>query len=135
MSENEVTASNDGSQPYIDHIDSLPKYGPPGHSGTINVRLFDKSFCENFEMVLGRVEVGGQADRHHHDVEYQAIYVLSGCTRVTLGEEDPVLCGPGSIIRLPPKLDHKGVSVGPDPLEVIIVYSPPLPVRNDEPLG
>ena len=128
----DVTAIGDGlSRQYIGHVDGQQKYAPPGHSGTVNVRLFDRSFCENFEMVLGRIEAGGRAERHHHDVEYQAIYVLSGCARVTLAEEDSMDCGPGSIIRIPPGLDHQVVAVGTDPLELIIVYSPPLPVRND----
>ena len=109
----------------------MPEYAPPGHRGTVNVRLSDRSFCENFEMVLGRIDPGGQAERHHHNDEHQAIYVLSGCARVTLAEEPPVDCGPGSVINIPPNLDHHVLSAGSDTLEMIIIYSPPLPIRDD----
>lgn len=117
------------------HIDDLKHYSPPGHGGTVNVRLTDKAFCENFEMILGVIEPGGEADRHHHETEHQAMYVLGGSAQVTLNEEDPVVCGVGSVIRLPPKVDHHVLSLGPDPLQLMIVYSPPLPVRDDTPLG
>ena len=123
------------SSELITHKDALPTYSPPGHGGTVNVRLFDKQFCPNFEMILGVIEPGGEADKHHHDVEHQAMYVLEGVAAVTLGEEGPVSCGPGSIIKLPPKVDHHVLSVGPDPLKLMIVYSPPLPKRDDKPLG
>jgi len=122
------------SDKLIRHQDDLEKYAPPGHGGTVNVRLFNKTFCENFEMVLGELEPGGTAERHHHDVEHQAIYVLSGKAKVTLADEEPKECGPGSVIQLPPKLDHHVLSMGPEPLKLIIVYSPPLPKRADQPL-
>ena len=118
----------------ICHQDDLDPYSPPGHGGTVNLRLFDKSFCENFEMILGEIAPGGEAHKHHHDVEHQAMYVLSGLAQVTLGEEDPVSCGPGAVVKLPPKVDHHVLSLGPEPLKLIIVYSPPLPKRNDTPV-
>ena len=89
------------SDQLIDHKTNLPHYSPPGHGGTVNVRLFDKSFCGNFEMILGVIEPGGVADKHHHEHEHQAMYVLSK---------------------------------GPEPLQLMIVYSPPLPSRDDTPL-
>jgi quercetin dioxygenase-like cupin family protein len=122
------------SKDLICHLDDLPTYAPPGHGGTVNVRLFDKSFCPNFEMILGVIEPGGVADKHHHKVEHQAMYVLGGMAEVTLGEEAPVACGPGTVVKLPPLVDHHVVSKGPEPLQLMIVYSPPLPKRDDTPL-
>ena len=127
--------NSETKHPYIDHLSDREKYAPPAHNGTVNVRLTDKTFCENFELVLGRVDVGGLAERHHHEVEYQAIYVLSGMARITLGDDEPIDCGPGSIVRLPPKLDHQVVAIGDTQLEVVMVYSPPLPKRGDVPVS
>ena len=115
--------------------EDLKHYSPPGHGGTVNVRLTDKEFCENFEMILGVIEPGGEADKHHHETEHQAMYVLGGTVQVTLNEEEPVVCGVGSVIKLPPKVDHHVLSMGPDPLQLMIVYSPPLPARDDTPLN
>lgn len=115
----------------ITHRDNLPAYSPSGHAGTVNVRLTDRSFCENFECVLGEIAPGGVADRHHHDLEHQAMYVLSGVAQVTLDDEAPAICQPGAVIKLPPGVDHHVLSVGPEPLQLLIVYSPPLPPRDD----
>lgn len=123
------------TRPAIEHFDDLPKYGPPGHAGTVNARLCDKSFCAGFELIHGEIEPGGLAHKHHHETEHQAIYILAGRARVTLADDAPVECGPGTIIRLPPKLDHLVESLGPDSLKMIIVYSPPLPARDDTPIG
>ena len=123
------------SNTLITHKDDIGAYSPPGHAGTVNVRLFDKGFCPNFEMVLGVIEPGGVAHKHHHETEHQALYVLGGVAEVTLAEEEPVTCGPGAVIKLPPMVDHLVLSVGPDPLELMIVYSPPLQPRDDKPLS
>ncbi|MCP1336652.1 cupin domain-containing protein [Futiania mangrovi] len=115
----------------IEHLSALPAYAPPGHSGTRNVRLVEKDFCGSFEMILGRIEPGGIADTHAHDREHQVIYVISGLCDVTLGEEPARECGPGTVIRIPPKLMHTVHAKGDTALEIIVLYSPPLPPRAD----
>ena len=118
----------------IDHQSDLGAYAPPGHTGTVNVRLVEAAFCGQFEMVHGTIDVGCEAHTHSHDREAQAIYVLTGCATVTLGDDDPVDCGPGTIIRIPPMLPHHVMSSGAEPLRMVIIYSPPLPPRADKPL-
>ena len=115
--------------PRIENIDDLPRYEPPGHSGTRNRRLTDRAFCPGFELVMGEVAPGGEAERHHHDGEHQAMVVLEGECQVTLGDDAPQRCGPGAIVRIPPGLDHHVLNDGELPLKVLIVYSPPLPAR------
>jgi quercetin dioxygenase-like cupin family protein len=104
----------------------LPRYTPPGHSGTTNVRLVEGSFDGRFELVHGTLEPGGVAERHSHAAESQVIYVLAGRARVALGEEPARICGPETVIRIPPGVEHEVTSLGPDPLKLVIVYSPPL---------
>ncbi len=115
--------------PLIQHLDDLDTYAPPGHSGTRNHRLTDRGFCPGFELVHGEVAPGGEAERHHHDGEHQAMFVLAGECTVTLGDHAPRRCGPGTIVRIPPGLDHHVHNHGDVPLRVLIVYSPPLPRR------
>jgi quercetin dioxygenase-like cupin family protein len=115
--------------PFIESITDLPLYEPPGHSGTRNRRLTDRDFCPGFELVLGEVAPGGEAERHHHDREHQAMVVLEGRCRVTLGDDAPRSCGPGTVVRIPPGLDHHVLNEGDVPLRVMIVYSPPLARR------
>lgn len=110
----------------IIRVAQLPSYTPPGHSGTTNVRLVDGRFNGRFELVLGKLEPGGLADRHNHAREAQVIYVRAGQARVTLGGDPPQLCGPETVIRIPPGVDHEVLSLGPETLELIVIYSPPL---------
>ena len=119
---------------HIQHIDSMARYAPPDHQGTVNVRLVDKSFCGRFEMNLGTVAPGGEAEPHLHDTEHQIMFVVAGECDVTLGDDDAVRCGPGTVVRIPPKLLHRVVAVGERALEAIIVYSPPLGPRDERPV-
>ncbi len=120
---------------HIQHVDSMARYAPPDHQGTVNVRLVDKSFCGRFEMNHGTVAPGGEAEPHLHETEHQVFYVLDGECDVTLGDDDPVRCGPGTVVRIPPGLMHRVVAVGDRPMQGIIVYSPPLGPRDERPLG
>lgn len=117
------------ASPLIEHLDDLARYVPPAHSGTENRRLSDRHFCPGFELVLGEVAPGGEAQRHHHDAEHQVIYVLDGSCLVTLGDAAPRRCTPGSVVRIPPGLDHHVHNDGDVTLRVVLVYSPPLPPR------
>ncbi len=90
------------------------------------MRLVDRDFRGAFEMILGAIAPGGEAERHRHERESQILYVLEGHAEIELGEDAPVRCGPGTVIRIPPGLDHRIVSVGETPLESIVIYSPPL---------
>ncbi|HEX6141643.1 MAG TPA: cupin domain-containing protein [Geminicoccaceae bacterium] len=115
----------------IERVDDLPVYAPPGHSGTRNVRLVDRDFCGRLEMVLGRLEPGGRAEAHAHPDHHQVIYVVAGEAEVRLGDDPPAACGPGTVIRIPPGLVHEVRATGAVTLELIVLYSPPLPPRDD----
>lgn len=119
----------------IQHIDTMPKYAPPDHQGTVNVRLVDKSFCGSFEMNLGTVQPGGEAEPHLHETEHQVFYVLEGACDVTLGDAPAVRCEAGTVVRIPPKLMHRVVAVGDTALKGIVIYSPPLGPRDERPVS
>ena len=119
----------------IQHTDTMAKYAPPDHEGTVNVRLVDKGFCGRFEMNLGIVQPGGEAQPHSHDTEHQIFYVLEGTCDVTLGDNPPVRCLPGTVVRIPPKLMHRVVAVGESALKGIVIYSPPLGPRDERPVS
>lgn len=119
----------------IEHQDDIGAYVPPDHRGTVNVRLVDGAFCGRFEMNLGTVQPGGEAEPHWHETEHQVMYVLDGECEVTLGDDRPVTCGPGTVVRIPPKLRHRVVATGDSPMRAIVLYSPPLGPRNEIPVG
>jgi len=59
--------------------------------------------------------------------------VIDGLADVVLGDDPPVECGPGTVIRIPPKLEHAVYAKGDRPLRVIVLYSPPLGPRVELP--
>lgn len=119
------------TQGKIRHREELKKYLPPGHQDTVNVRLTDKNFCQSFELIQGTIEPGGVAEAHSHESEYQVIYILDGVCDVILGDRDAVECREGSIVEIPPKILHHVKAKGNQPLKVLVIYSPPLPKRDD----
>lgn len=110
----------------IERLGDIPTYTPPGHSGTTNRRLVTAAEGRTFELIHGSLEPGGTAERHAHDNEYQAIYVLAGTARVILGAGRPVMCEAETVIRIPPGIEHEVTSMGSGPLELLIVYAPPI---------
>ncbi|MBI37450.1 MAG: cupin [Alphaproteobacteria bacterium] len=115
----------------IKNLLDLERYSPPGHTGTVNVRMVEKSFCGAFEMVHGTIEPGCGAECHSHEIENQICYVLEGLMEVTINNETPMTCGPGTIVEIPPKVEHLIINSGDKLLKLLVVYSPPLPPRND----
>jgi quercetin dioxygenase-like cupin family protein len=80
----------------------------------------------SFEMVHGELAPGGHAARHSHDSAFQAMFILGGRAEVALGDAAPQRCGAGDIVRIPAGLAHEVTSLGPEPLHLILVYSPPV---------
>lgn len=119
----------------IRSLDDFDKYGPPGHSGTVNRRLVTKDFCGAFELIHGTIAPGGRAERHAHASESQVCYVLEGEMEVSFGDGAPAVCGPGAVVTIPPQVEHLIVNCGDKPLKLLVLYSPPLPPRADTPLG
>jgi quercetin dioxygenase-like cupin family protein len=114
------------SDSLIQHVCDLPAYSPPAHSGTVNRRLVGREFGAGFEMILGRVAPGGEASRHYHVDEAQIVYILNGEADIALGDDAPLRCGPGTVIRIPKGLAHEVVTAGDEPLECLVLYAPPL---------
>ena len=111
----------------IENVADLARYTPPGHSGTENARLVTAAQTGgSFEMVHGVLAPGGHASRHSHPEAFQAMYVLDGAADVVLGDRPAQRCASGDIVRIPPGLAHEVTSLGPEPLRLILVYSPPI---------
>jgi quercetin dioxygenase-like cupin family protein len=110
----------------ICHAEDLPHYAPPGHWGTRNVRLAEGKDTGSYEMILGHMTADGGSERHHHDENNQVMFILEGEALVELGSDPPRQCPAGSVIHIPPKLDHRITAGGRDPLRFIVVFSPQL---------
>lgn len=85
-------------------------YEPAGHAKTRNRCLFIDS---HMEIIEGRIERGGGAARHCHPDHEQLLYVLAGAG-------DPLL------IYYPKGAPHGTGGGIAEPLELLVIYSPPL---------
>ena len=82
------------------------------------------------EVLLGTVERGQGALRHLHPHVEQGCYIISGRARVEVGNQSSEL-GPDDFCFFPPGEKHLLVSVADEPLQVLVIYSPPY---NENPL-
>jgi quercetin dioxygenase-like cupin family protein len=85
-------------------------YAPAGHAKTQNRCLF---VDEHVEIIEGRIERGGGAERHSHRDHEQLLYVLSGA-------------GIPLLIYYPKGAPHGTGGGVAEPLHLLVIYSPPL---------
>lgn len=98
-----------GSVRSVDPRDVEP-YAPAGHAATRNRCLFAD---EHMEVIEGFIDVGGGAERHCHHHNEQLLYVLSGA-------------GVPLLIHYPRGVMHGTGGGIAEPLELLVIYSPPL---------
>ena len=118
----------------IENQDDIGAYIPPDHQDTVNVRLVDGDFCGRFEMNLGVVQPGGEAEPHLHETEHQVMYVLDGEMRGHPRRRSPGDLRPGDGGPDPAEAPPPGGGDRRDsPMRAIVLYSPPLGPRNESP--
>lgn len=87
----------------------MEPYKPAGHQKTINRCLF---IDDQIEVIEGHIEVGGGADRHAHERNEQALYLLNS--------PQPLL------IHYPRRTPHGTGGGIAEPLHLLVIYAPPL---------
>jgi len=112
---------------FVTHLNDVLPYSPPGHSQTTNYRLLGPgtSGSNRFEVVLGQIESGGQAEPHAHEGIEQAVFVLEGKAVVEIEGESEVV-GPSDLIYFPQGVRHQITVLEGRSLRLLIVYAPPL---------
>jgi quercetin dioxygenase-like cupin family protein len=111
---------------YIVRPEDVPAYSPPLHAGTVNRRLVGKDVngSTRVEVVLGTLEPGGLAERHSHDVQEQAIYMVEGRALVEIGDSIKEEVGPGTACFFPAGMPHRVEAL--TPARILVIYAPPL---------
>jgi quercetin dioxygenase-like cupin family protein len=77
---------------------------------------------EGATIALNRL-MPGHAPRPHAHPHEQIAYILSGRIRFYVGGDEHVL-GPGSVLRIPPNVEHWGEVVGDEPVLNLDVFTP-----------
>jgi quercetin dioxygenase-like cupin family protein len=77
---------------------------------------------ERATLSLNRLSPGHEPWPHHHPHE-QIVYIVSGRFRLYLGKEYRDM-GPGSLLVVPPNVEHWGEVLGDEPVLNLDVFSP-----------
>ncbi len=77
-------------------------------------------------MVMNWLEPGMETNPHSHSCE-QVVYIVQGRMKFCIGE-DIIEGGAGSLIRIPPNVEHYGEPIGDEPVLNLDVFSP---IRED----
>ncbi len=108
---------------YVHKVSQTKGVIPPGHGGTVNRTLIDRttSDSKSFELVHGTINVEGGSDYHSHEVE-SAFYILKGEMIATVnGKRFRV--GPGTAVFTPKGEKHKLKALTRS--EILVIYAPP----------
>ena len=77
-------------------------------------------------MVMNWLKPGMETNPHSHPFE-QLAYIVQGRMKFVIGD-DTFEAGPGSVIRIPPDVEHYGEPIGDEPVLNLDVFSP---IRDD----
>jgi len=77
-------------------------------------------------MVMNWLEPGMQVNPHSHPFE-QLAYIIQGTMKFVIGDE-VFEAGPGTMIRIPPDVEHYGEPIGTETVLNLDVFSP---IRED----
>ncbi|KAA2212471.1 cupin domain-containing protein [Teichococcus oryzae] len=111
---------------YFVRPEDVPGYSPANHTGTVNRRLISPETvgATSMEVLLGTIEAGQGALPHAHPGMEQACYILSGRARAEVGGQSREI-GPGEMCFFPKGEEHVFTVIGPEPVQVLVIYSPP----------
>ncbi|QCI68315.1 cupin domain-containing protein [Phreatobacter stygius] len=116
----------DATRSYFIKAGSPAPYSPKNHTGTVNRRIIGRENvgATQLEVVLGRVEKAHGALPHSHPGIEQVCYMLSGAAVAEVAGQTMQL-GPGDACFFPADAPHTFVATSEQPVEVLIIYSPP----------
>lgn len=117
---------------YFIRPDEVPSYSPRNHSGTVNRRLIgpDTVGSRNLEVLRGTLQPGKGAMPHAHPGIEQVCYVLAGRAVAEVDGQCREL-GAGDCCFFPADVAHTFTAVGEEPVEILVVYSPPYEEQPD----
>lgn len=90
--------------------------------------------AKNATLGVAVFPVGSAPPGHVHAAEEELIYIVSGSGELVT-PEGIIQLAPGTSVYVPKGLHHATLSRGPEPLELISVFSPPVVPGSYEGLG
>ncbi|MBX7234995.1 MAG: cupin domain-containing protein [Caldilineales bacterium] len=106
------------------HISTCPVYHLPGRDWRYLLGP-QNSAARNLVFGLAQFPGGTLAAAHVHAAEEEILYILAGAGAILAGEQEIAL-EPGVAVFIPPGLMHQIRADGPEPMELVTVFSPPV---------
>ena len=97
----------------------------PRFAGILMKQLLTSAESPNASVSRVRVPPGSIIGWHHHDGQVETVYVLAGQSTLTLGER-VVPFSSGQIVAIPAELGHTLSNDGPETVELLCVFTPPV---------
>jgi len=98
---------------------------PPAHYSAFSKLLVNESHgSKYFDFRVSSYQPKGYCDPHTHETAENIYYVLRGKGVAELNGERHVV-GPGTVIFIPPGVEHAMINTGFEDLIFIVVASPP----------
>jgi mannose-6-phosphate isomerase-like protein (cupin superfamily) len=105
----------------VEHWQEHPRFAGISFKGLLTAS--DNPFA-NVNII--QVPPDRQVGRHHHSQQFETIWVISGKAILTLDQTE-VSIRDGQIIAIPIGLEHSLRNEGPDLVELLTFFTPPLP--------
>ena len=86
---------------------------------------------QNLWLGMSKIDPGSSSNPHHHDVQEEIFYVVSGHGQIVVGEERADV-EPGSVVVVPPGQTHYLVNTSDETLKVLAAVAPPFEQRDFE---
>ena len=110
--------------PVVD-VEEVAWTGHPRFAGILMKQVLTSAANPLASVSRVRVPPGGVIGWHHHATQTETVYVLSGASTLTLGET-AFPFGSGHIVAIPPGTEHTLTNAGPEPVELLCFFTPPI---------
>lgn len=127
MTEHRSTTDHAKSAVFLDAAD-FRWVEPPGHYTAFTKNLVTSTTVPGtaIDFRVSRYPVSGRVDGHSHSLEEQLYYVISG-TGMVDSQGISTRVHAGTVISIPPGVDHAIENTGDEDLVFAIVTVPPFP--------
>lgn len=118
------------SKPFVINAHDVEPFDVPHHEGATARELVNPERGSD-EIVFRLTSMDGRDHWHMHERSEQFLFVRSGEGTIRLGapgnpdEEEPHELTPETFVYIPRRTHHQVRCTGDDPLELLIVWSPP----------
>ena len=86
---------------------------------------------QNLWVGMSKVDPGSSSNPHHHDVQEEIFFVVSGHGKIVVDGEEAIV-EPGSVVVVPPGSEHYLVNTTDETLKVLAAVSPPFEQKDFE---